>query len=86
MPWLQSSVNIGYRIHITEDDREPLKRLLDQAAKYNNPRIIYHQIRKFSTETIVATTKEALRVLKKMDEEKDWKQKQKIAREYESIL
>lgn len=86
MSWLQSSVNVGYRIHITEKDREPLKKLLAKAAKYNSPRIIYHQKRKFSTETIVATTKEVLRVLREMDEEKEWEQKQKMAREMEGIL
>ena len=86
MPWLQSAVDIGYRIHIIEDDREPLKKLLAQAAKYNSPRIIYHQKRKFSMETIVTTTKEVHRVLKEMAEEKEWAQKQKMAREAEGIL
>lgn len=86
MPWLQSDVNVGYRIHITEEDRKPLEKLLDQAAKYNSPRIIYRQKRRFSIETIVATTKEVRRVLKEMAEDKEWAQKQKMLREVEGIL
>ncbi|KKN73583.1 hypothetical protein LCGC14_0398990 [marine sediment metagenome] len=86
MPWLQSDVNVGYRIHIIEEDRKPLEKLLAQATEYNSPRIIYHQQRKFSTETIVATTKEVHRVLKEMAEEEEWAQKQKMAREAEEIL
>lgn len=86
MSWLQSDVNVEHRMHIIEDDQEPLKKLLAQAAEYNSPRVIYHQKRKFRTETIVATTKEVRRVLKEMADEKDWAQKQKMAREMEGIL
>lgn len=86
MPWLQSDVNEEHKMHIIEEDQEPLKKLLAQAAEYNSPTIIYHQQREFGIDTIVATTKEVCRVLKEMADEKDWGRKQKKAKEAEGIL
>lgn len=86
MPYLQSDINVGHQMHITEEDREPLKALLTKAAEFDSPKIIYYRVRAFGTETIVAKTEEVFRVLREMDEEKDWALTKKMARKAEGKL
>ena len=78
MPWLQSSVNIHRRIFVTEKDHAPLKRAMTIAAENDYKKILF--------KGIVVRTGEGFRVLREMAEEKEWAEKQKMAREAEAEL